>query len=225
MCYSLGVVSQKDLHETERRGLRPWFLVASLILTWLVGMQGMTAGCHWVSFLRGGSVPDTSVAVEEARNAPNETRQFQILSDNAEAQAIAETRERAFPLAVAGILLSGLLVVGSALALAGRPGSPRLLIQALVANATLAVVGFALSSHMRSLYVSGLADSARELAFVRPETFAMRARVAVWARFLIFDVGAMVMAGAALFTRRSKAFYELAARAAAERRIDDEDDI
>lgn len=224
-------MSQKNPHDGEgRRSLRPWFLVASLVVTWLVGMQGMTGGCHTVAYLRGGSIPDASLSVEAARQAPNQAQAFKILSADAEARAIAETRERTFPLAVAAILLSGLLVLGSALGLAGRPGAPRLLGQALVANIALAVVDYALTSHTRALYLDELTSSARELAaatstFIRPESFATKGRILLGMRLIVFDIGALVVAFGALFTKRSRAFFDVAARTAAERRVDDEDDV
>lgn len=214
-----------SLYDREsRKSLRPWFLVAALLLTWLVGMHGMRTGCQTAAYLKNGAIPDTSEAVEDAREADNPARAFDLLSASAEAGALAETRERTLPLAVARLLLSTLLVAATALALVGRRGAPRLLGQALIAMIAFAVIEYALTKDTRAIYLRTLATSAAELGAGQAQGFVIKARLLLSMKLVLIDVGAMVLTGMALLSRRSRTFFDVTARAA-EQRVDEEDDL
>ena len=49
-----------------RAKLRPWYLVAAMVLTWFVGVHGLNLGFSYASFLRSGTMPDMKTAAQHA---------------------------------------------------------------------------------------------------------------------------------------------------------------
>src|SRR5262245_50323391 len=114
-----------------------------MVLTWFVGVHGLASGYGTAAFLRSGIIPDVTTAAQRAEGS-GDLMEFAELFRRVELQAMATAQHVTFPLAVAQVLLSALLMVSSGLAMGGRRGARTLALQALAANALLAVVGYAL---------------------------------------------------------------------------------
>lgn len=210
--------------------MRPWFLVAALIVAWFVGAHGATSGCTTVAILREGVVPDRAALEQAAFGTPEPAQAIAVAHEAARLKAMAERRERAFPLGVARLLLSMALVAGCAMAIAGRPGARAFAMQAVVAYALYAGVDYALSRPMRAQWIPEVAAAAAEIARTAPQQ-APFADVRFWTwfermRFGVLELGTMAMTLAALAAPRSRAFFAAAAAEAegAARRSRDEDE-
>lgn len=210
------------------RKLRPWFLVAALIVSWFVGAHGATSGCTTVAILREGVVPDRATLEQAIGGAPEPAQAVAVAHEAARLRAMAVRKETAFPLGVARLLLSTALVVGSAMAIAGRPGARAFAMQAVVAYAAYAGVDYALSRPMRADWIPEVAAAAAEIAATAPAQ-APFADTRFWTwfermRFGILELGTMALAFAALAAPRSKAFFAAAAAEAAAAPRDEDDE-
>jgi hypothetical protein len=197
--------------------LRPWYLVAAMVLTWFTGVHGLTTGCAYAMYLRDGTVPDVATAANNARGAWN-TSDFTALRDAAELLAMQASARVSFPLAIAAVLLSGLLVVASGLAMGGRRGARALALQALAANAALLLVTYVLTRNVRGAWIDALMRAADAMPgeasqrpwFLMPGMPLWLARI----KLAIFDLGPLLIGALALTSARTKTYFEDAARAA-----------
>jgi len=167
-------------------------------------------------FLRRGNVTDIDAAAEAAKNTDDPMQVIAAIHEAARMQAMSEIREITFPLGAAKVLLAALLVVASALAMAGRPGARSLALQALAANAILAAVDYALTKQVRAAWIEAVARSAPKLS---PEQALLVDQKFWWwverVRFAVFDLGTLCLAALALTRQRTRSYFE-AAREAAE---------
>ena len=137
------------------RKLRPWYLVAAMVLTWVIGVQGLATGFAQISYLRSGSVLTAQTLAPQVDQA--EPMQYvAVAGEAARLRAMADERRITFPLSVARLLLSGLLVVGSGLAMAGRPNARSLALQALLANVALALLEYTLTRPVRGAWIEAV---------------------------------------------------------------------
>lgn len=184
---------------------RPWYLVVTMMVTWLSGVAGLLTGLRIISFLRAGRIPATNFKGMESAA-------LELLV------SVLAHAKITFPLAVAYALLSGLLVVSSGVAMSGRRGGRSLALQAVLANAALAILAYALTPFARAAYAEGVARAALELP--RPASGEEAAVMGVaswwvWRLKLIFiDLGPLVLAAFALTRARTKAFFDAMGRAA-----------
>lgn len=229
-CYDRRVLQSLESPRStgEPRKLRPWFLVATMIIAWFVGVNGVTSGCTVVALLRSGVAPDRA-SIERAVGTEGEpTETFAAANEAARIKAIVEDRDRAFPLGVAKLLLSAALVAASAMALAGRPGARTFAMQAVVVYAAFAILEFSLSTRMRASWIPEVAAAAGELARATPSPLPIDDVRTWWwferARFGIIDLATMAAALGALVAPRSKAYFAAVARDAAIKRRDDDDE-
>jgi hypothetical protein len=200
------------------RSLRPWYLVATMVLTWFLGVHGLTSGCSTLRQLRDGSVVDMATATETARNEDDPRRVIFVIHEVARMHAMAEVRQLTFPLTIAKLLLAGLLVVASGLAMAGRPGARSLALQALVANAALAVISYVVMRDVRGVWIEAVARAGDGLPPLEPGHAQLLERRFLWwlerMRLATFDLGALGIAALALTRQRTKIFFEAVAEAA-----------
>lgn len=207
---------------TGRRA-RPWFLVAALLATLLVGLRGASNGCGTVAYLRAGAMPDEAAAIDEATR--DRGRGLWILDEAAQLRSIAEARRVTFPIGVAEALLSMLLIAASAGVLVGRPGSPRLARQALLAYAAFAIASFAITYPMNANYVESIRRMTAALELPRWTTYVLpvtpyRGLIRLFAVQLI----PLGLAALAMRSSRSRAFFDQA-QSVEERAVDDEDEL
>src|SRR5687767_2461782 len=113
--------------------MRPWYLVAAMALTWFIGFFGFWSGCTSIEVLRSGSVPEPAVVAQATPGSGDDAvaKMVTEVREAARVRAMIELYDRTFPLSVARMLLGGLLLVTSAMAMAGRPGARSLALQAL----------------------------------------------------------------------------------------------
>jgi hypothetical protein len=191
-----------------RNKLRPWYLVAAMVLTWFIGVYGINVGFGYASFLRGGTVPDPASALHSGTSLE--------MFEYAELQALKAVLGNAritYPLAVAEVILSGLLVVASGLAMGGRRGARSLALQAIGANALLAIVAYALTPAVRVAYIDGFLHAIESVTLPVGEREALgllhwRFRV----QLVLFNT-ALALGALALTRPRTKTYFEAVARA------------
>jgi hypothetical protein len=192
--------------------LRPWYLIAAMMVTWFAGMYGFMSGFETARFLRSGRIPDIT-AVPQAGAAAEALAT--ALGELLRAQ-IANARVT-FPLAVGQAILSGLLIIASGLAMSGRRGSRGLVLQALLANALFAVAAYVLTRPVRAAYVDELVHAAQKLPAGSPQRAQFGSSPVVWwiwrIRLVLLDLAPLAVAWWAVTRERSKAFFDAVARA------------
>ncbi len=85
-----------------------------------------------------------------------------------------------------------------------------------------AIVEYALTKETRGAYLRELGASAAALGTPESGTFVLKAKLLLSLKLVVCDVGVMVLAGAALLSKRARAFFDVTARAA-EQRVDEDD--
>lgn len=197
-----------------RSKLRPWYLIAAMMLTWFVGVQGMNEGFTVAAFLRSGTLPAGPAASSGALT----------MADLKQVAAIEQLRallnhvHLMFPLSVAELILAGFLVVASGLAMSGRRGARSLALQAIAANALLAVGTFVLTSGVRAAYIAGVVHAVQSVD-LQPEERAILSNPQFYhwvlgLKLVIWDLGTLALGVLALTRARTKVFFEAVARAA-----------
>lgn len=197
-----------------------------MILTWLGGVRGVTAGCGTVMYLREGAMPDDVAALEQARSAPEPVQGLTEYLPTAQARAIAVGGERMMPLSVARMLLSMLLVATSAMVLSGRRNARSFVLQALGANAIFSVVDYLLTASVREQWIADMVHAASELGV--PKTWPdLRSseffRWVSWLALIVVELGMLAVGAAAVLAKRSGVFLEAAAARERLAREDDDD--
>ncbi len=188
------------------------------------------SGCHTVSVLRQGSMPDETAAIEASKGAPDPVQGVLVLRDALEQRAQAVARRTTLPLGIGRAMLSMLLVTAAAMAIAGRPGSRSFALQAIGANAAFAVASYVLSGEVRAAWIDALARSGGSVeldgsggAGASPIDLRSASFWYLYCRTALFvELSVLAVASAALLSRRTRAFTEAVARA--EERLEREDE-
>jgi hypothetical protein len=188
---------------SRKLGLRPRYLVGAMIVTWFVGVQGLTMGLHVASYLRHGN----PAVVEVTTHTPREALEVARL------RALGDMPDVAFPLAAAQIILSGLLVVSSGLAMGGRRGARALALQAICAHVAFAAVDYALTKNVRAAGFDAYARTAIEMGGEVKDSLGVSAWWRERIAYLVFHGVTMAIGAFALTRDRTKAFFAAVARA------------
>lgn len=199
------------------RQLRPWYLVVALLLTWIVGVCGLMSSCSIVSMLRQGSMED--VAAELGRRDTGDPLQaFSLVLQTAHLKSISAAHKLTFPLNTAKLLLSGLLVIMSGLAMGGRPGVRGFALQAVAANAAFAALDYALTRNVRAGWIEEVARAGEMLPTALPQREIFSTREFWWwlarARLIVIDLGVPFLAAIALTRARTRMYFDAMASAA-----------
>ena len=191
----------------------------------MVGWAGVLGGYREISFYRSEFVNDPPMAATiDAREQEALTEYFR-----AERRVRDEAQRVRLPLAVANLLLSGLLVFAASRTFAGRPSARSLALQALGANGLLAVVDYTLSREMRGEMVPVIVRFLSKTAIKSPSgipehDLGNALSSAIWLGFRTQLALLLVLYGLswwALSSAQARAFFE-AQQADPER--DEEDD-
>lgn len=186
-----------------------------MALTWFIGVQGVAAGYTVITHLREGSVPDVASVTKQSGDQPLHMLQVREM---AKQQADADSRNITFPLGVAKLLLSGLLVIASGLAMTGRPGARTLALQALAANLMLAGIDYSLTRNVRAAWIESSVRVFESIPNPLPEQAVLMDRAVWWwferSRFALFDIGILGVASLALLRERTKLYFRAVADAA-----------
>lgn len=193
------------------QSLRPWYLVAAMVLTWFAGVHGLTTGCANTMFLRAGKVPDLTAAAQAAKSG-KDVMDFAALMRSAELGAMLSHVKITFPLSIAEAILGGLLVIASGLAMSGRRGSRSLVFQAILANALFAVLAYVATVRVRATWIEVVARAAISL----PESAPQRDANALWwatrIKLVLFDLTPLLLAFIALTREKTRIFFDAVAR-------------
>lgn len=181
-----------------------------MVLTWFAGVQGLTTGCANTMFLRAGRLPDVGTATQAAKST-KDVMDFAELMRSAERSAMLSNVKVTFPLSIAEAILGGFLVIASGLAMSGRRGSRGLAMQAIAANALLAVIAYVATQRVRATWIEVVARAAISLPTAAPQREAEALYWATRMKLVLFDL-TLLLAWLAITRQRAKAFFEAAAR-------------
>lgn len=204
----------KEAAPQPPRKLRPWYLIAAMCVMWIMGVFGATSGCTEVSYLRGSHEMTTDLerGLEEATHP---WVRIELVRQQARLVALATMYQRAFPLSAARMLLCLLLVLAAGSAIAGRVGARNLALQAVVANALLMALTFAVLTPVRQTVADAVAEDTvdngggmvagrtheQSLDFYRQDQLArMRLRAGL-------ELSMFALAAVALTRRRTKMWF------------------
>lgn len=204
----MAAEGQNDIQRA--RSLRPWFLVAAMLLVWLVGVQGVSMGCQSTMAMRSGVVVDEQTALDEARVDGDPSRLGYVMQA-ARLRAMVEHRSVSFPLGVGRLVLSLVLVGAAATALSGRPGARNFAMQAIAVNAAFGAVDYVLSEPVRAAAIDAVVRVAGDL--FREEEHAPFRSPSFWfwierIRVAMIELGVAVVGFAALASPKTAAFFE-----------------
>jgi hypothetical protein len=210
---------------SNQRNLRPWYLILAMISSWFIGVFGLSDAFAKVMFLRDNTLPDIPGIIREFRDETEPVSALVYLFDAAHLRALADITKVAFPLFIAKLILSVVLVITSAMAMSGRPGSRSFTIQTHLAYAALSVASFWLLRGPRYAAIDVLHNLQASLPIIFPsvppnaievcQTAFTRPLLLLGAQIhlAIFGVGGLLIGAIALMTPRTKAFFEAVAAA------------
>lgn len=188
-----------------------------MALTWCVGVRGLMIAISSIAFLRQGTLPDVASAAVNARSGADPTEIFAFWG-TVEIEAILRYTHTVFPLSVAQLLVCSLLVIGSGLAMTARKGARNFTLQALAANAVLAVVAYSLTRAVRVDCIETVARFAETLPVNLPQRAAYSSRDTLWwilrMRLALVELFPFALGLFVLTRPRTKLYFEAVARAA-----------
>jgi len=196
-----------------------------MISSWLIGVFGLSDSFAKVLFLRENNLPDLSGIIRGLGDESDPVTALAFLYDAAHLRALGEMARIAFPLYLGKLILSILLVITSAMAMSGRPGSRTITIQAHLAYAALSGTTYWLLRGARYAAIDVMASVHPLL----PKLFASEPPQALeaWSILLdkpallllsrisvaIFGIGALLVGALTLTTARTKTFFDAVAAA------------
>lgn len=139
-----------------RHPSRPVYLVVALVAAWTLGIGGVMSGCGLLQFYRE---PNQKAEIHEPsqEGLGAYLAEQQKASQEARDKALNENQDRMVPLAVANVLLSALLILACARALAAKPRAHHLALQAIAANILYAVADYFVSAPVREAVIRAAA--------------------------------------------------------------------
>jgi hypothetical protein len=216
---------------------RPWYLMAAMCLMWVFGAMSAASGCSNVTYLRGSNeLPETidkllaesKADSKEAADKPGPAAglahplvRASLVREQARLVATSNVHRRAFPLALAQLMLGLVLVVAAAAAMAGRPGWREIAVQAITANAALAIAAFALLAPVREATTRATATelvdrgAGLDAGLGRDASIGARQRELTASESQVLGVELLLfgLCALALTRGRTKAFFAAADRA------------
>jgi hypothetical protein len=201
---------------------RPWYLVLALLGALALGMTGACNGWAAVTLYR--EPVDVSLSGEGISDPADRTAVEARVDSYV--RTLDAAKSRGWPLAVAGLLLGGAMVIFSMRALGGSRGARAALVQLTVAQAGLTAAGYWLlrdvmeadtrwreASQVADVH-ERVADRTRAEEVLRAPLAIVRARNPIG--FVLSTVGSVLVV-VALTRRRSRDFFDAAAAAVEER--------
>jgi hypothetical protein len=189
-----------------------------MCVMWVFGAVSAASGCSSVSHLRGSH--DMPQTVDRMLEKPQQhpVLRASLVREKARLAATSARTERAFPLALAQLMLGIMLVLASGAALAGRSSWRELAIQIIVANAALAGLSHGLLAPVRAATTEAVAielvdhQGGLDPSLGRGASIAARAKE-LSATELQLLFGQLAVFGMALWTltrERTKAYFAAA---------------
>jgi hypothetical protein len=217
-----NVLSQRAILDSERPAppprerhiTRPFYLVAAMVLLWILGVQGFLSGVTIASMLHSGALPDVD---RVARSAAAGTELRVLVLADAQAVALGAVPHLSFPLSVAKLLLAGALVLAATLVLVGRPSARTFALQAICANAVFAVIEYVALRQVRGAWIDimiRVAPAMHDDALSSPEAVAGFCFWIERVRLVGAELGIPLLGAIALTRPRTKTYFAEAAAAA-----------
>jgi len=187
-----------------------------MCLTWIVGVYGANSGCLNLSYLRGSPRLPTTLQADESDPDAHPWVHSAVVGERARLAALAKLHRQAFPLAVAKVLLSTLLVLASVAALTGRRNARTLALQVIAACALLAAVDWIMMDPVRVAMAQAVARDAVEHGMgPLPDTDHARSvetyqSIHLWIerlRLALLELGVFGGAAYALTREQTKRFF------------------
>jgi hypothetical protein len=121
-------------------------------------MGGVMGGCGLLQFYQEPNTMGVEVHKASDENLSDYFESQRRASMQASATALEQHQGRMVPLAVANVLLSALLIVACARALAGKRNAHGLALQAVAANILYAIADFFVSAPVREAAIAAMAS-------------------------------------------------------------------
>ncbi len=187
-----------------------------MVVTWCYGMNGLMTGCANVAFLREATVPDVAEALQRAQGA-TDPAELVNLGRAVWLQSMHELSRVTFPVNIAQVLLSAILVFASGLAMGSRKGARALVLQALLANVVLAIVAYVLTEGVRAACIDTMVRVAQTLPLDLPNRAAFSRPDLLWLGFRIkliaLELGTLALGAFALTRGRTRVYFDAMAKA------------
>lgn len=202
----------------ERQIQRPFYLVAAMVLVWILGIQSVVDGATTAAVLHGGALQDVDAVARSGGGGELHETIIPVLMA-ARMTVLATASHLAFPLSVGRAILAAALVLASTMVLVGRPSSRAFALQALGINAVFVVVEYVLFHTLRGAWIDVAARAAsaiRDPGFPGDPSELTR----LWGysiergRLLFFELGVSFLGALALTRSRTKLYFAEAAAAA-----------
>ena len=202
--------------QPQARPKRPWYLTIALYALCIIGASGMSAGCNDLDYLRGSQALPNIVS----KNLTEATSPFVrtgMLREKARLEATSAIHETSFPINLARLLLSTLLLAAAGACLMRRKQARKLALQAIAANFLLALIAFKLLTPVHEAMAQALAVDAvdnmplKASEFEREQTVEEYRHAFIWLdgfRFVVFELGIFMAAAAAINRPKSIAFLQ-----------------
>lgn len=196
-----------------------------MIGSWFIGVFGLSDAFAKVMFLRDNTLPDLSSILRELADETEPVGAVFYLFDASYMRALADVAKLAFPLFLGKLILSIVLVISSAMAMSGRPGSRSFTIQAHLAYAALAAASFWLLRGPRYVAIDAVQQINASLSTILPlvpQNAIEACRILFDKPLLIlgsrihlaiFGVGGLLVGAITLMTPKTKAFFDAVAAA------------
>ncbi|MEM9696131.1 MAG: hypothetical protein AAGA56_26540, partial [Myxococcota bacterium] len=127
---------------------RPWYLLAAMLVVWILAAGGAARAFSEVDYLRGNAEPlhklDTHL-----REAEGPATRLELLHERTKLEAMGEFRDAALPTSIARAVLFFFLMLGASGVAVGRPTGRSHATQARIANHAMAAIPFVVHSHVR----------------------------------------------------------------------------
>jgi hypothetical protein len=186
-----------------------------MLLTWIIGVRGFMEGCGTAMYLRSGLAPDVTAVAEQAREQGDSFKFMVLVVQAAQTRALSEFQSVSFPLSVGRMLLGGMLVVASGLALGGRPGSRGFALQVLAVSLAFAAVDYGLTRSMRGAWIEMAAQAGTLLPPNVPERELLTTPSLWWTalrvQFVVSELCALGVAALALTRARTRSYFDAVA--------------
>ncbi|MCS6900809.1 MAG: hypothetical protein RMJ98_14490 [Myxococcales bacterium] len=189
---------------------RPRGLLLTSALCIMVGWAGVLGAAREISFYRADAIE------EPPRVRTMDSREQEALLEyfRAERRIRNQAGRVRIPLAVANLLLSGLLVFAASRTFAGRASGRSLALQALMANGLLAVVSYVLTREMRGelvpVIVQYMMSVVKNPGNVPEQELRSAFTSAVWSGFRVQLVALLALYGVSgwvLSTEAARAYF------------------
>ena len=186
----------------------------AMLLAWCIGVHGFLDGISGIARLRSGRIPDVATAARNVEG-PFDWPALAALFDASELEAMQRFYRVMMPIRIAQLLLGGLLVVASGMAMSSRRDARGLALQALVVNAAHALIAYVLTRGVRGAAIDAVVRAVSALPLDLPQRSTDSVREVFWWRSRILNatqIGLLGLGVVALTRQRTKAYFDALAR-------------